>query len=459
MMAAARVLAFAFALVATRVVGAEGVARYSVVLAAATVCSVFADLGTSTAITRLVSRMPDRAAAILGGTLLASTLLGIAGYALGFTYFLLADTAADAGDWAIGGLQVIGNATLSSLAGARAGRGRLVRRAAVQFIASGISFGGGALVLGLLESVDAALAVLAAGPAVAVFAAIVALRRSGAWPRRLRLDSAELRTLLSQSLPFAALAGTAVLIARADLLLLAVVSDAAETARYELALRTVEGLGFVTLALSPATVYLLSRRLAAGDVAAAQRAFDSLTQALLLAGVGLSAVIAPLAHPLAATAYGQDLRSVGVPLAVLAAFLWLAFRVAGQGGLLTSSEAPHRVIPLGLAMVGINLVLVVALLPAFDAAGAAWATVLTQAVATVLYDRTAVRLTGVRTALPPVRVILAGLLTAGVTWLSRDLPLVAAGAIGIATYLGAAWALGAIRREDARQLRALLMSR
>lgn len=454
--AAARVLAFAFALVATRTVGAEGVARYSVVLAAATLGTVFADLGTSTAINRLVSRDPGSVRDLLGGTLLASTGVGAVAYAAGFAYFLLADTAADAGDWAIGGLQVVATSTLSSLTGALAGRGRLVRRAGVQFVAGGASFGGGALVLALDGSVDAALVALAAGPAVAVVAAVLALRRSDAWPRRLGLSRDAVAGLLKESLPFAALAAMAVVVSRADLLVLAVLSTAEQTARYELAVRSVEGLGFVTLALSPSAVYLLSRRLAAGELRGAQRAAEALHHTLLVAGVGLSALVAPLAWPLAALVYGDELRGVGTSLAILAAGLWVAFRVAAQGILLTSSEVPARVIPLGLAMVGVNLVLMAVLLPSLDAPGAAWATVGTQVVATALYSRTAARLTGVRVPLPSPRVLLPGVCAALAVLALRDLPLPVPLAVGAATYGGLLLALGGLRRGDLQRLRNLV---
>jgi O-antigen/teichoic acid export membrane protein len=248
----------------------------------------------------------------------------------------------------------------------------------------------------------------------------------------------------------------AVLVSRADLLVLGLVDTARETARYELAVRTIDGTAFATLALSAPTVFLLTRRLSAGDRDGAQRAFALLHRWLVVAGVGLTAVLVPLAEPLATFAYGSSYRSVGAPLAILGALVWAMFVLSALGALLTSSEDPARVLPLGLAMLAVNAVLVAALLPPFGAVGAALATVGTQAVGLVLYARTALRLTGVRTPLPDPRVAAAGLAAGLGAWIVRDGGLPVALVTAAALYAVGLVALRAVRADDVRDLRARL---
>ncbi|MDP1819638.1 MAG: oligosaccharide flippase family protein [Acidimicrobiales bacterium] len=456
LMAASRSLAFLLIVVATRNIETEGVARYSVVLAAATMCGILADAGTSTAITRLVSRAPDRAPAVLGGTLLASGLAGLVMYGLGFAYFAGTNTITTPGDWAVGGLQVVGAAVLSSLTAALAGHGELVRRAWVQFTAQAVSFGGGAVVLAAGGTVRWALAALAAGPVFGIVASIPGIFAVGAWPARLTIDRGEVRDLVHHSLPFAALAGMAVIVSRADLLLLAVLSDAAETTRYELAVRAIDSTSFVTLALATPAVFLLSRRLAVGDVEAAQRAFDVLTHTMFVLGVGLSALVAPLATQLSRVAYGSAYGSSGRPLAVLGSVAWATLLVAALGGLLTSSESPRKVVPLGVLMLVINGVLVAALLPPFEAVGAAVATAITQVLAVGIYARVALQLTGVRMRPPALRVVASGLVAAAAAWVTRDLPLFLPMALALGLYASGLLATGAVDRHDVGRVRQLL---
>lgn len=453
--AAARALALLFALVATRQLRFAEYAAYSVVFAGVTLGTVFADLGTSTAITREVSREPDRAEALLEVGIPLGFGLGLAAYLLGFAYFL-AGGAADAGDWAVGGLGVVGASVLSSLTGAMSGRGRLVERAVVQFAAALVSLGVGTVVIAAGGSLTAALVALAAGPFLACAVAGIRLRALQVWGGRLRASVTEARRLLGAAAPLAALGAMAVVVSRADLLVLALVDSPQETARYELAVRTIEGAGFVTMALWSPTVFLLTRRLASGDRDGAQRAFDQLQRWALVLGVGLTALLLPLAYPLAELAYGDGYRSVGAPLTILAALLWASFVLSAQGGLLTSSEEPRRVIPLGLAMLGINVVLVAALLPPFGSVGAAWATVGTQVAGLVLYARTARRLTGVRTPWPDPRVLSAGGLAAAVAWATRDLGLLAAVPAGSITYAGALAGLRVVGLADLREARVRL---
>lgn len=453
--AAARALALAFALVATRQLGSDDYAAYSVVFAGATLAIVLADLGTSITITREVSRAPDRAGPLLEAGVPLAVLLGLAGYLLGFGYYL-AGGAADAGDWAVGGLSVIGASVLSSLTGALAGRGRLVERAAVQFGAQLIALGGGAVVLAAGGSHDGALVALAAGPVVACAVAAWRLRVGDVWRGRVRLSIVEAGALLRLAAPLAALGAMAVVVSRADLLVLALIDTSSETARYELAVRTVEGTAFLTLALSAPSVFLLTRRLAAGDRAGAQRAFEVVHRWVLLLGVGISAVLVPLAWPLAELAYGDDYRSVGTPLAILAASVWAGFLLAAQGSLLTSSEDPGKVVPLGITMLLVNAALVAALLPPYGAVGAAWATVATQAIGLVLYARTARSLTGVRTPWPDPRLAVAGAGAAATALALRDVGLAAALPAGVVVYTGLVVVLGAVGRDDLDDARSRL---
>ncbi len=237
---------------------------------------------------------------------------------------------------------------------------------------------------------------------------------------------------------------------------LAILGDSRETARYELAVRAVEGVGFLPLALATPTLFILNRRLSTRDVDGAQRAFDVLFKAVLVLGVGLSAVLTPLASEITQFAYGSTYRNADGPLAVMSAVLWVSFLVAIQGGLLSSSQEPWKVVPFGAAMVVINLAAVCSLLPGFGAMGAAWATVLTQCVAAVLYAWVGLRLTQVRTRRPPWRIVLAGSLCAATAWRSADLGLTLAAALSMTVYVAGLVATRAIGRDDLRLIRGSL---
>jgi O-antigen/teichoic acid export membrane protein len=106
---ASRVLGLAFVLAATHALPADQFGRYSVVAALVLIGGAVADFGTTTVITRRVSRAPGEAQPLLGGTLLASFLLGLVAWGGILAFVALArypaGTLADVG---------IGGATLPS---------------------------------------------------------------------------------------------------------------------------------------------------------------------------------------------------------------------------------------------------------------------------------------------------------------------------------------------------------
>ncbi|MEA3075340.1 MAG: hypothetical protein QOF60_248, partial [Actinomycetota bacterium] len=88
MQVAGRALALGFVLVATRTLSTSDFGRYAIASALLLGASTVADLGTTAAVTKLVSQRADRADDIVGAALLPSAVLGLLSFA-GLCAFVL----------------------------------------------------------------------------------------------------------------------------------------------------------------------------------------------------------------------------------------------------------------------------------------------------------------------------------------------------------------------------------
>lgn len=452
-----RAFGLSFALVATRVLDPSQLGRYSTVSGIVLFGGFVADFGTSLAITRWISRDPDATDHVLGGTLACSLGIGVVTYIGAVTFALLAGyPEATTVDVMIGALALVASAVGTSLFAAMDGRGMLDRRAVITFVQSAVVGLGGLTVLVLGYGVRAAVVMIAVGPFIAAVLAAMVLRRSGAWRSRVTLNVNASKQLLLDALPYAILAGLAAFTLRFDLVFVSVVSSAAETARYDLALRSAEALTYLGSVLAAPAIFLLTRRLERRDTEAAQRALNEAARFSYLAGLPLSGLLAVLAVPAVALLYGAEYANVSTPLAVLAGQLWLGLLVALLGSTVIAAGLGRAVIPVSASVALTGLVLDLALVPRYGATGAAVAAVAAQVVAVGGFAWFTYARVGLRLPWPGAPVLLATATAVVVTLAARASLGLAAGIAGLAVYGALVVLLGAVTRTDVAVLRSAL---
>lgn len=448
-----RLLALAFVLVATRALAPSQFGRYSTASAYVVVGGILADFGTTTVIVRRVSRAAHDVDALLTRTLLACLALGVASMLAVATIALLAGyPAATRTDVLIASLALPATGCLTSILGAFDGRGLITRRAFLTFgWLSVMALGGVAGVL--LDGARGAVIALPVASTVALVIAAAQARAVGLWSLRLDWDGRAAWALLRDALPYGLLGGVTALQLRFDVVLLSLVRSAAETARYDLAVRALEALAYLGTVVAAPALFILSRRLADQDPEGAQRALNHAARYLVLLGVGVSALLVGLHEPITVTAFGARYRGVAVPLAIAGGQLWIAFFAALQIAAIAAGERIWRAVPLIGAVVAVIVALDVVLVPAFGAVGAAVATVAGSVVMVTALDRFLVRTAALRTPRPAVGVLVAGIATAVTAWWLAPVGLVVAGVAGVVVYGAAVVLTGAVSRADLVRLR------
>jgi O-antigen/teichoic acid export membrane protein len=447
-----RALGLGFVMVLTRHLDRGNVGRYSTVAAIVLFANFVADFGTSPAITRLVSRMPEEADRLLSRTVVPSLLFGVV-VAVGVAGFGVAAYRGPAvADVAIGSLAIPAASMLSSVLGALDGAGLIARRALVTglqtlVIASGIV----PVVLG--AGVRAPIVALAVAPWVALVAASAMARRAGLWRSRLRCDLGETRRLLRVALPFALSGGVSALVLRFDVIFLSLVRGPAETASYDLAIRLLEATTYLGTAVAGPLLFILSRRLGAEDREGAARAYGEAMRLLYTIGLPLSVGLVILARPLVATALGPGFAPVATPLAIMGAAQWLTFVIMVQGALVMGGDVIGRGIRVGLVNAAVTVVLDLVLVPRYGPLGAAAAMVASWVFAAATLDRFHRRTVGIATPLPSAGLIAATAAMALVLAFLHDAPIAVSGAAGAVVYVAAMFVTGVVGGGDVARLR------
>lgn len=261
---------------------------------------------------------------------------------------------------------------------------------------------------------------------------------------RVRMRPAKVRALLSRSWPMVLHALLGLAIFNSDFIFLRILRDSAALGYYAAAYTLISfflNLGTAyTMSLIPALTRLREQPVAA-------RGLYDRSMAQVLAGVAPVCVGGILvAAPIVGLIFGSGYVASVEPLQILLLLLPLAYiRNVSQGALLAHGRQDQMLRTVVWAA-ATNVVLNLLLIPRWGLAGAAWATVATEAVRTVLAGVYVHRL-GLPMTRPGrfVRIGVAVAVMAGVVVLAAQAPLVAVVAAGGLAYVAMLTLLGGIQ--------------
>jgi len=450
-----RVVALGSVVAVTRHLSPDQFGRYSTAAALVLFANFLADFGTSPAITRLSSRTPGEADALLSGTLLSSLALGLVVYVTSIATAWALYPATVTADIALAGLGIPAAAMVSSILGALDGEGHIARRALVTAL-QGVIVAGGMVPVLLGTGVRPPIVAIAVAPWVGLLVAWRMARRAGFWRSRLHVDGARTKALLRAALPFGLSGGLTALTLRFDVLLLSVLRPGGETAAYDLALRLLEATTYLSSAVCGPLLFILSRRMGQGDRAGASRAYAEALRVVYLVGLPLSVGLVVLARPIAALAFGPDFAGVASPLAIMGAGQWLTFVILVQGALVMAGDAIGRGIVVGAMIALVTVVFDALLVPTWGAVGAAIAALVAWSFGVVALRRFHVRTHGIPTAAPSAGMLAAAGGMGVVLVVTRDLPLVVPVVLGAVAYGAVLLVTRTVTPADFRRLRALV---
>jgi len=453
---AGRIFALAFVMTATRAVAPSAFGRYSTAAAILVIVGFVSDLGTTAAMTKLVSTGGD-ADALVANSLCACLGLGLFAWMVGEAAVLVAYRGAMVLDFAILGASLPIDACLSTLVGALDGAGAISRRAVVSFARIGLGALAAAALVATTASIRWAMAGLVIGPAVGLVLAVYHAKALGVWSGHLSLDPRKGKGLLIAAAPFAMIGGVSVLSARIDVVTVSLVSSRATTAAYDVAIRVLEGPLFISTVLAGPMLFLFSRRLRGRDTHGVQRAFDQVADVLLVLGVLLSVLLVTLAGPLVRVAFGDGYAKSTDILAIVGAQLWLMLLCGLQGTVMAAMPRMRKVVTtvglVALTQVLLQVTLIVVAGPVGGALSYSFQSVAT-AIAYGAFIRQEV---GVRTVkLPQVRCVMAAASAALIALALRTFPVGVPALAAATTYLVCIVGLRVVTVQQLSGLREIL---
>jgi O-antigen/teichoic acid export membrane protein len=452
-----RAAAIGFVLVATRLVVPDQWSTYAVVAGLVAFAGFIADFGSTTVLTRIVSRDAAASHDLLAQTLLASVVVGLLGYVGVFAFVCVGPYSREVVvAMAIAGLAVPLDAALTSILSALDGHGLTSRRTTASFARVLVITVGGTLAVLATHEVRLAVVALVVGPFVGLVLAVRAARRHHVWTGALHPCLASSIELFRAALPYALLGGIGAVVARLDFVILSLWARPATTAEYDLALRALEGVVALGVVGGAPALYILSRRMGAGDHDGVRRAYGHAARVAYLLGIPASVAIVVLHQPIVDVVLGPKYTAVGPMLGILAASAWLAILSTVQGAMILAEGCTARALQASLVILVVAAGLDVALIRTFGAAGAAWATVGAAMTSCIVFDLLNRRVTGIATPLPSLRLVLAcgvsaAVLVAVTAVVHGPWSLLAVGVIPVTVF-----AARAVTPADARELRYLI---
>ncbi len=405
---AGRGLAVVFVVIATREIVPDQFGRYSIVAGLVVFAGFVADFGSTTVITRFVSRDPEISDRLLSHTIVASVIVGSLAYAVIFLYVCVGPYGSSLRlDVLIGGLAVPIDAALTSILAALDGHGLISRRALVSFLRLAVVATVGIVGVLSTDNIRWAIAGIAIGPLVALAVASRFARRNGVWRTGIRPDWRRSVWLFRTALPYAILGGIGAVVARLDLLVLSWLASPATVANYDLSLRGVEAATTLGAVIGGPALFIVSKRLGAADIEGARRAYSHAARVAYLIGLPVTTVLVALHEPLTRIAFGPRYTGTGPVLAVLALSIWLAVLCGAQGAVILAAGATGPALRASVVILLAAAVADVILIPAFGAIGAAAATSAVAVVSCFMFDRVNRRVLGMGTPAPGAATVLA----------------------------------------------------
>lgn len=271
------------------------------------------------------------------------------------------------------------------------------------------------------------------GSLIGVMIGFVLLPRTIGLPAR-NVSRSSWRGLASRSLPFATQDIFTVLLARVDVLLLALIATQAAVGIYGAAYRLFESTIFVAYALAGAYAAMFTYLRPDGEPPL-RSAFQRSIKLVLVLLTPVAVAFAVLGGPICRLIYGESFASAGTPLAILGPAVVLLGIVTLSTSLMVSRENPRKMIPVTAAMAAINVGLNLALIPAYGASGAAAAMLATEVIFATWILRMATRAVGSLQWVPTAAGALAAAATMTLVTLALHNTLVAALLCGLGAYL------------------------
>lgn len=451
---ASKAAAFVALVVIARAVSIEDFGRYTLATALVALLSPLADLGTDLHVTRLAARAPGDRAGLLGASLslkLATSLLLVA--VAGAVALVLRYAAPVPLLVVLAGVTAAATSVSGSwFAVLRAAR-RMDREAAgtvvsrLLFLAAtlaALALGGGIVPV---TGAQAAAALLALVP-------VMAFARGAAPAALLAGARARWGELVRGGAPFLFTAVVVTVYFRLDTVMLSLMRGERSTGIYG----ACANLLFASLLLSQALVTAIFPVVAEAGTLADARARTVMRRALALslaASLPLALGAAAFAGPGLELFYGAGFREGAPALVLLACTAPVLFTTNLFGHALAATGLQRDVLVISsvnaLVNIGLNLVLI----PRFDAAGAALATLVTELAGLAMFAVRLRRELGWVLSWPALARVLAAnaafaVLLVGLRGLAWPMPVVLASAI--AGYAGLVLAAGVVRADDVRAL-------
>jgi len=366
-----RLLAFGYFSYAAVAVGPAGLGSFTVAVNLAMAAGALADLGLANVLTREVARQPSRLAPLYATALIAKVCLAGAAFLI---LQLLGIVASDSGEvrallWGAGIAMVLDGITLLNYAVARAqdklqreGWGSIATQLAIAAVGIPLLLvnpTATSLVVALLAGSVLNLAYsswIIAGPA---------LRVAVAMPR------GELRHLSTIAWPFALSLVLTRVYGYADTVIIARLDNIVAAGLYSLPVKLLTALQFVPLAFVAALYPALSWAFGQRNRGAMKSLFQEGMRILWLLGCGAAAALIAGAEPLVRGLYGIDYAPSIPVIIILMLQVPLLFISFPLGALLNACDRQRRTTAaMGAALIA-DVVLLLALYPAWGIIGAA----------------------------------------------------------------------------------------
>jgi O-antigen/teichoic acid export membrane protein len=221
-------------------------------------------------------------------------------------------------------------------------------------------------------------AIYSFGAAVGFAAACLLLARGIGFPRR-SLDVHSWRRLARSSLAFGLQDVFGVLLFRLDAVLLAALATPAAVGRYGAAYRLLESTLFVSWALNGAFAAMFAY-LGRDTDPTVSAVFERALKVAIVVLMPVAVALVVFSEPIMRLAFGADFGVAAPALRLLGPVVVLIAIVTICTSLIFFRGDPRTIVRITAAMVTLNVILNVALIPRYDEAGAAAAMLITEAV-------------------------------------------------------------------------------